>query len=69
MSTIAADKEAMKFLEKISSKKTKEKYKLIEEFQDFTFPPNMENTKYSKETLSLLLDGDFNKKLIGLCQL
>ena len=69
MSTSAGDRESMKFIESISSKKIKEKYKIIEEFTNFMFPKNHEPTLVSKEIISLLLDGDFNKKLIGLCQL
>jgi hypothetical protein len=64
-----ADKEALDFIDKISSNKTKEKYKLIDDFSKLMFPVNMEPTPLSKDILSLLLDGDFNKKQIGLCHL
>lgn len=61
MAAQPADKTAMEFITKISSTKTKEKYKLINDFSKLIFPPNMENTLLGKDTLALLLDGDPGK--------
>ncbi|CAI2365964.1 unnamed protein product [Moneuplotes crassus] len=69
MATLAADKEAIKFVEALSNKKIKEKYKIIDEFTQFIFPEGHKPTKFSKEILSTLLDGDYDRKLIGLCQI
>jgi hypothetical protein len=68
MATAKADKEVLEFIEKLSTKKIKEKYILIQKFDEFMFPAKGQPTIVSRESLSLLLDGDFSKKLVGLCQ-
>ena len=67
MSTSKADKEVIAFIEKLNEKKTKEKYKLIDTFTTYLFPdsgPMM----ISRESISLLLEGDYDKKQSGLWQ-
>lgn len=66
MSAQPADKTALEFITKISFNKTKEKYKLVDEFSKLIFPPNMENTLFGKDTLALLLDGDPSKSISTL---
>ena len=61
-----SDKQVNDFIQKLSSKKTKEKYKIIDKFQSYCFPSSGDKPRLSKESLSLLLEGDIGSKMIGL---
>jgi len=69
MATSASDQEVNSFLDKLSSKKTKEKYKLIETFGNYLFPQSGSPPKLSTDSISFIIDGDYDKKLTGLCQI
>lgn len=66
MATYESDKEVMEFIQTLSYKKTKEKYKVIKEFYKYLFPKTGNQPRLSKESLSLLLEGDVAQNLVGL---
>ena len=61
MASGKADKEVNEFIDKLNGKKIKEKYKIIDSFNKYLFPDSGSCPTISRESISLLLEGDYDK--------